>query len=33
MKLKDFPRYHIIFLIRTLAGRKVLYKAYLQEQY
>ena len=25
MKLKDFPRYHIIFLIRTLAGRKVLY--------
>ena len=26
MKLKDFPRYHIIFLIRTLAGRKVLYK-------
>ena len=24
MKLKDFPRYHIIFLIRTLAGRKVL---------
>lgn len=26
MKLKDFKRYHIIFLIKTLAGRKVLYK-------
>lgn len=26
MKLRDFKRYHIIFLIKTLAGRKVLYK-------
>lgn len=26
MKLRDLPRYHIIFLIQTLAGRKVLYK-------
>lgn len=26
MKLKDFKRYHIIFLIKNLEGRKVLYK-------
>lgn len=26
MKLRDFKRYHIILLIKTLAGRKVLYK-------
>lgn len=26
MKLRDFKRYHIIFLIKSLEGRKVLYK-------
>lgn len=26
MKSRDFKRYHIIFLIKNLDGRKVLYK-------